>query len=471
MASAERSQRLPVALTSSWTALTPPAQLPCSPTKLRPIAVLPVMWRIWAKCYLELLDEWTQSAMPPNLHSYIRGRSAALAASALAAKLDGISRPSADHQYYVAGLDLSKAFPSVSRAQLFETLSRMGMPRTILKLTESLYMQGHTRFRLLGRIASPRQHRLKRGIHQGYPLSVMSFNALQVPLLKFMKDHHSEDEVLAYADDLIVISLDKPKLEAALSDIAEYMDATNIQLNEAKTRFWCSSGTTGPLQFRRSTIDAEHIITLLGMTIVDAVTSKPPHQDAERIQTAIRKLTRLPLSVQARQSLYAAVTGAQLSYCPWRSRWFPKALSGARASIISGLRPALHKGARAQGMVMIFLLRGHRVDPLLSQLISLFSIIAKLGVAVIGQLEWAIRIKQFSNGPVGELAYLCDTYGLAVEKGHLYYDEFAPVTMKSGKDADLPYLDLPLGTGLPFKVSCCGGWTGLDLLPMFGLLP
>ena len=85
---AEQVGRIPLDLTHSWTALIPPDQLPCAPLKMRPIAILPVLWRLWAKAYLEELHLWLQEVMPTTIHSYMKNRSAASAATLLAAKVE-----------------------------------------------------------------------------------------------------------------------------------------------------------------------------------------------------------------------------------------------------------------------------------------------------------------------------------------------------------------------------------------------
>ena len=105
---AECQGRIPVDLAHSWTALIPPEELPCTPLKLRPIAILPVLWRIWAKAYLQELQPWLQEVMPPTIHSATR----------VAAKVEQIQADPLAPPYYLAGLDVSKAFPSASRQQV-----------------------------------------------------------------------------------------------------------------------------------------------------------------------------------------------------------------------------------------------------------------------------------------------------------------------------------------------------------------
>ena len=391
---AEGQGRIPVDLTHSWTALIPPEELPCAPLKLRPIAILPVLWRIWAKAYLQELQPWLQEAMPPTIHSYMKQRSAASAATRLAAKVENIQADPLAPPYYLAGLDASKAFPSASRQQVEVTLKWMGFPPRIWKLISSVYDQGQTRFRIMGRVASPSAHHLQRGLHQGCPLSVLSFNAVQVPLLERLATQHPNVEALAYADDLVLGSHDKNKLEEALAEVANYMDQAHIKLNPTKTRFWCSTGLEAPLGFAGEMIKPVNTIVILGMHIADTTVHPQCDHDTREIQRACKTLCRLPMTVHARQELYSSVIVSKLLYCPWRTQWSPKALTGARSMIISAMRPSLHKGARAQGLVMVHLLKGHRLDPLLSQLLALLRMITKMGQSAIRSIDvhkWSDR--------------------------------------------------------------------------------
>ena len=239
----------------------------------------------------------------------------------------------------------------------------MGFPKHVWRLLTSVYEIGCTRFRILGRIASPSSHVLQRGLHQGCPLSVWSFNAIQVPLLACIKEKYPEVEPLAYADDLVLISQDKQKLEAALIEVARYMAKAHIKVNAAKTRYWCSAGLVEPLRIGEEIVHPDHTIVILGMQFADSTVRLHSDHDAGEIQGACKVLARLPLAVQARQAVYSAVVAAKLLFCPWRTRWTAKALTGARSTLISARCPSLHKGARAQAMVTVHILKGHRLDP------------------------------------------------------------------------------------------------------------
>ena len=429
MQEAELQGQVPAALCQSWTALIPPQTLPCKPTKMRPIAILPVLWRIWAKAYLEELEEWTQQIMPSTLHSYQKGKSAADAATRLSMYMEDAMINPGNGPIFAAGLDASKAFPSVSRCQLHQTLLHLGMPLKYAKMMESVYVNGRTHYRILGRFVCPRDHQLKRGIHQGCPLSVMAFNGLQLPLLHKLEKEYPGILIMSYADDLVVCTKDKAVLEEVLSKIAAYMEAAEIMVNPEKTRFWTTSGKSTPLSFQGQSIDLVHSVTFLGIQFDDSTVLPKPDGDNATIRSATQLLARLPLALDARQELYGAVVVPRMIFCPWKVEWTPKAITAARSSLISVMRPALHKGARAQGIVLMYLLKGHRIDPLLAQLLRLLRILTRIGETAIDRVQLAQQHLVENYGPTSAAAKLCTSLGIRIENGYLHYDTFEPLQL------------------------------------------
>ena len=152
-------------------------------------------------------------------------------------------------KYYLAGLDASKAFPSVSRQQFFLVLSRVGLPQPIIGVLAALCEKGYTHFKLLGSICEKNGHKLCRGIHQGCPLSVMCYNALVLPLIMRLSTVCPTVNITVCADDLILWSESKAALESALREVSIYMDHSLITLNPTKTRYWVSDGVSTPLEF------------------------------------------------------------------------------------------------------------------------------------------------------------------------------------------------------------------------------
>ena len=67
---------------------------------------------------------------------------------------------------------------------------------------EQMYTMGCTTFRISGRHVAEHSHRLRRGVHQGCPLSVVFFNGIQIPVAVMIEREFPEAGVIIYADDV-----------------------------------------------------------------------------------------------------------------------------------------------------------------------------------------------------------------------------------------------------------------------------
>ena len=93
-----------------------------------------------------------------------------------------------DHrEFHIVSMDASKACPSVSRAQVKSLLVAEGSPEHLFDTVESVYEQGGLRVRYRGSEVIDEKFRVRTGIHQGCPLSILSFNVLLAPLCRKLK--------------------------------------------------------------------------------------------------------------------------------------------------------------------------------------------------------------------------------------------------------------------------------------------
>ena len=131
------------------------------------------------------------------------------------------------------------------------SLNTCGMPSTLTQLLESGYSQGHSRYRLDGRFVHHCPHQLARGVHQGCSMSVVAFQAVQLPAIRLLQEKHPGVTPVVYADDMTLLATSRPELEAAIADLLLYYKSTYIQLNHSKTQFWTTSPDRSPIQVGR----------------------------------------------------------------------------------------------------------------------------------------------------------------------------------------------------------------------------
>ena len=403
----EAKGRLPFNTLQSWTALVGAAN-PVLPLKLRPIALLSTTWRLYATVRYRSISSWIQKIFPESMNAYIEGRGTQTATQPLIREVEDkqLKRQcGASDQLHVLALDATKAFPSVSRRQIWAILRRAGLPHTLIEVIEDMYNRGRTRFRVGGRIAAEVDHPLQRGVHQGCPLSVVFFNAIQLPIVKMIEKEHKTIGVSVYADDIVIYGPDLAELVIVFEKIAKYYKSTGIQLNPGKTAYWSIGGDQQTVQLDGCLIARSSRIKVLGVTFdMQTQNSKDADAAAGLFKSHLERLARLPLSLEAKQRLLAAVTLPKINHDGWINAWSPKLLTSLRAALIGVLKPALASGPRAQAAVVMLCLKAHRVDPMVSQLWRLLAEVRRAGSAasrlVLAAMWWESPI----SGPYSKLA-------------------------------------------------------------------
>lgn len=146
--------------------------------------------------------------------------------------------------FYVASLDVKKAFDTVSHFTLFSTLEGRGVPDMYIGIIKELYSGATTSFTLNGEsdaLSVP----VRQGIKQGDPLSPFIFNCVLDPLLVCLNDsrlgYHIDGVsagAMAFADDLLLFSENHSALQEMLQRVERYLADVGLRLNPIKTQYF-----------------------------------------------------------------------------------------------------------------------------------------------------------------------------------------------------------------------------------------
>jgi hypothetical protein len=132
---------------------------------------------------------------------------------------------------FLAWLDLRNAFGSVPHDVISVTLCHLGVPDSVVNLVKNVYTNATTEVRTPAGITPGIP--IKAGVKQGCPLSPILFNLCIEIILRAVsssghnigpvKHYNGEISVLAYADDLVLISTILVKYIGALdTDCAKF---------------------------------------------------------------------------------------------------------------------------------------------------------------------------------------------------------------------------------------------------------
>jgi hypothetical protein len=143
---------------------------------------------------------------------------------------------------FLAWLDLRNAFGSVPHDVISVTLSHLGVPDSVVNLVKNVYTNATTEVRTPAGITPGIP--INAGVKQGCLLSPILFNLCIEIILRAVsssghnigpvKHYNGEISVLAYADDLVLISRNKDKLQLLLDAASSTADLIGLEFRQDK---------------------------------------------------------------------------------------------------------------------------------------------------------------------------------------------------------------------------------------------
>ena len=141
---------------------------------------------------------------------------------------------------FFAWLDLRNAFGSVSHDAIYVTLKHMGFSEHFINLVKDIYTDAETVVKL-SKDEQTDPIKVEAGVKQGCPISPILFNLTSELLIRSVQSRYNENSdiafklhgnpvyVLAYADDLVLVSRTRNGLQTLLNDVS--LAANILQLS------------------------------------------------------------------------------------------------------------------------------------------------------------------------------------------------------------------------------------------------
>ena len=218
---------------------------PKLPANYRPVSIIPILYKVFSKVICErikgtLLAEqsWDQAGFRPGFSC----EDHLFTVTMLAEKCKEYNIP-----LWIAAIDFSKAFDSISHRSMFEALSAHGVPMAYLDLLARLYEEQSAYIR--GECQS-RRFPITKGTKQGDPISSLIFNAVLEEVMRKVKEKWKSKKFgieleqwfdnnltnLRFADDILLIGRTLPQIKKMPSDIAEECEKVGLALHPDKTK-------------------------------------------------------------------------------------------------------------------------------------------------------------------------------------------------------------------------------------------
>ena len=138
-------------------------------------------------------------------------------------------------------LDLENAFGSIPHGLLRESLTRCGVPDTLVQVIMGMYSESTSSFVSTSGTTKPIP--VKVGVRQGCPLSTTLFNLALEPVLRSalalseecgFRAHGQSLCSLAYADDLVLMARSDSKMQRLLDSVGRAAEWCNLKFNAEK---------------------------------------------------------------------------------------------------------------------------------------------------------------------------------------------------------------------------------------------
>jgi hypothetical protein len=144
---------------------------------------------------------------------------------------------------YAAFIDFKKAYDTVNRQKLLDTLYSMGIGSKFADNIKAIYNTVQYTIKVKGKVMDPITSNL--GLKQGCPLSPLLFNLYINDIAKYLHKSSKEPNItlqgteithFLYADDLVIISPTKKGLQEKLDNLNQFAKDKDLTINTKKVR-------------------------------------------------------------------------------------------------------------------------------------------------------------------------------------------------------------------------------------------
>lgn len=138
-------------------------------------------------------------------------------------------------------IDFKQAYDSIDRSKMYNALINLEIPVKIVKLIKMTLENSCSSVTTDGIISE--KFSIKKGLKQGDPLSTVLFNIVLEKIIRESKIqsggliYHQRQQIIAYADDLVLLTRSKVEMERAFRNLEEAAKRYGLKINQDKTKY------------------------------------------------------------------------------------------------------------------------------------------------------------------------------------------------------------------------------------------
>ena len=347
----EKEGSWPDELLHAYVAMIPKASGGSRPQDQRPITVLDVAYRVWAKgivmCWASVLNT---AYLGPAVMGF-RAQSGTLHLAQLLSDLIALQNRR-QQPLWLVSFDVEKCFPSLPWWGLFGVLAEAGVDSRTVQCLRSFYQHLRHRFRY-GQLDGS-EWSMANGLAQGCPASPDLLNILFEPFHCWAAAQNKGVSVAgthvasaSFADDVTLVATSWEEVEFLVAGYCLWCNLLDVSIHPDKTQIWANFG---PVE--------RSVELTFGSTIVSLQTSRTFRVVGielganERRATSAHFTPRLTKALRSGKRLVSMEVPAAVAAQMWRTTILPQALYGCEVrNITKGDLKPLH----TQGKMVVTL--------------------------------------------------------------------------------------------------------------------
>lgn len=235
----------------------------------RPISLLAHTYKLFTRLLQDRMEEALDTNQPREQAGFRRKFSTIDHLQALNQTIEKCNEY--NKTLCIGFIDYEKAFDSVEHFSIFDSLRKININETYVKILENIYKEATARIHLDNHVSEA--FRIERGVRQGDPISPKLFTTAieevfrRADLKEGITIDGEELKDLRFADDVALCTTNTEQMESHLNILNKESKKIGLKIHKGKTKYMTNFVTKKAIQVENEVIEEVDEYKYLGQTI------------------------------------------------------------------------------------------------------------------------------------------------------------------------------------------------------------